>query len=318
MLGRYMNMAAAAVFGVVGGAGSASAEMILLGASKPGHSAYNIVVAYSQAIAKSVPDLDVSVQASGGSIDAISFLQTGRVHAAPVGAAAPYAAYLGLEPFEGKAYEDVRTWLPMYSWAAQLVVPAESDIQSWEDLRGKRVAVGPIGSSGENYSRDILAAMDITYDDIAEFRVAQAEAIEGLKSGQLDAVIESSGFPTPGVLEVMAGKDIRIVPLEQDVLKRIDDAYPLYSAGKIPAGVYPGIDEDIAAVVGYTIMVIAESVSEEAVYGMTKAIWENLDDIKSSHASQALLSPEMIRPALEPVAPIHPGAMRYYKERGWF
>jgi TRAP transporter TAXI family solute receptor len=117
----------------------AHAETVILGASKPGHSAYNIVVAYSQAIRKGAPEIDPTVQASGGSIDAVQFMQTKRVEAAPVGASAPYEAFNGKGQWEGKPFKEMRTWLPMYSWGAQLVVKEDSDIESWADLKGKRV-----------------------------------------------------------------------------------------------------------------------------------------------------------------------------------
>jgi TRAP transporter TAXI family solute receptor len=133
----------------------------------------------------------------------------------------------------------------------------------------------------------------------------------------LDAVIETTGFPTPGIMEMMASMDIRIVPNSPEELQKASAVNPLFSAGKIPGGLYEGMDEDIPVIVGYTIMTIRSDVADDTVYQMTKAIWENLDDIKASHASQELLSPEMIKPSLAPIAPIHPGALRYYKEQGW-
>lgn len=293
------------------------AEPVLLGASKPGHSAYNIVVAYSQAIQKEGAGIETSVQASGSSIDAVQFMQTNRIHAAPMGASAALASYKGTGKFEGKPFAEMRTWLPMYSWGAQLVVQADSEIQSWSDLKGKRVGVGPVGSAGEGYNRDILAAIGLTFDDIEEYRVPHGEAIEGLKTGLMDAVIETTGFPSPGIMEVMASTDVRIIPNTANELKKIEESSPLYSAGKIPGGVYDGMDDDIPLVVGYTIMAIRSDVDDDAVYEMTKAIWSNLEDLKSAHASQALLSPEMIAPALMPIAPIHDGALRYYREQGW-
>lgn len=295
----------------------AAADNVILGASKPGHSAYGIVVAYSQAIGKSAPDIQTSVQASGGSLEAVQFMQAGHVDAAPMGASAAYTAYHGKGKWEGAPVTGMRTWLPMYSWGAQLVVLADSDIQSWSDLKGKRVGVGPIGSAGEGYNRDILAAVGLTYDDIEEYRIPHGEAADGLKNGLLDAFIETTGYPTPGIMEVMASTEIRIVPNTSEELEKVAASNPLYSAGFVPAGSYPGIDVDIPVVVGYTIMSINDSVAEDSVYEMTKAIWENLEDIKESHASQRQLRPEMIKPALTPIAPIHPGALRYYKEMGW-
>ncbi len=312
-----MTRTAIALSALIATSVPSAADQILLGASKPGHSAYNIVVAYSQAIQKDGADAGVSVQASGSSIDAVQFMQTGRLHAAPMGASAAYESYNGKGQWEGKPFSEMRTWLPMYSWGAQLVVPADSDIESWSDLKGKRVGVGPIGSAGEGYNKDILAAIGLTFDDINEYRVPHGEAMEGLKNGQMDAVIETTGFPSPGVMEVMASTDIRIIPNSEEELKKIDESNPLYSAGKIPAGVYDGMDQDIPLVVGYTIMAIRADVDDDTVYEMTKSIWSNLDDLKAAHASQALLNPEMIAPALMPIAPIHEGALRYYREMGW-
>lgn len=317
MFRRLFALVAAATATMLVMTASASSQQVLLGASNPGHSAYGIVVAYSQAVRRLDPSIEISVQPSGGSIEAMQFLQTGRLHAVPVGSSVPYEAYNGLGRWEGRKVEGVRTWLPMYGWGAQLVVPQQSDIQSWADLRGRRVGVGPIGSAGETYNRDILAAIGITYDDIDEYRIPHGEAADGLKTGMLDALIETTGFPTPGVMELMASMNVRIVSSTPEELAKIVESNPLYSEGVIPAGAYPEIGTDIPVVVGYTIMVIDEEVSDDTVYTMTRAIWEHLDIIQASHASQRLLNPSMIQPALEPVAPIHPGALRYYREQGW-
>jgi TRAP transporter TAXI family solute receptor len=301
----------------VGGTGNAQ-ESFVQGASGSGHTTFQIMTGWAGVINREVPEVSVTVQASGASVPTTQLVQQGRIHAGPVGNSAPYEALRSIGAFEGQPEADkIRTWMPIYVYGAQLVVPAESDINDWTDLAGKRVGVGSIGSVGEQTNRAILEAIGVGYDKIDEFAIPHAEMVDGMKNGALDAVIETTGIPTAGVLELASTRDIRIVGLTAEQIATVDEASDLLSGGVIPAGSYEGIDGEIPIIVGYTINIVNADADEDLVYKMTAAIWENLDELVHVHPSQKYLSPEWIAPALLPIAPLHPGAEKYYREQGW-
>jgi TRAP transporter TAXI family solute receptor len=299
------------------GAVAQTPRNLVLGAASPGHATFNIVVAYSRVINRLVPAVATTVQQSGASTQTTQLVQTNRIAAGPTGNSAPYEAWRGLGTWQGRPTRDIRTWMPMYVYGAQLVVREDSPIRSWADLAGRRVGVGSIGSVGEMTNQVILEANGVGYDRIQAFRIPHEQMVDGFRNGNLDAVIVTTGIPSPGILELMAGRRIRIVGNTPEEIANASRRSALLSGGVVPANSYDGIAAEIPIVVGYTIMIIHPGIPDQIVYDMTKAVWENLDEIRTSHASQRFLSPEMIRPSLEPIAPIHDGAARYYRERGW-
>ncbi|WP_417725272.1 TAXI family TRAP transporter solute-binding subunit [Salipiger sp.] len=315
-----MNITLAATFVATAAlCGTAGAqESFVQGASGSGHTTFQIMTGWAGVINREVPEVSVTVQASGASVPTTQLVQQGRIQAGPAGNTAPYEAVRSIGEFEGQPEADkIRTWMPIYVYGAQLVVPADSDIENWSDLDGKRVGVGSVGSVGEQTNRAILEAIGVGYDRIDEYQIPHAEMVEGFKNGTLDAVIETTGIPTAGVLELESSREVRIVGLTEDQIATVDASSDLLSGGIIPAESYQSIDADVPIIVGYTINIINSDVGDDLVYKMTKAVWENLDELADVHPSQKYLTPDWIEAALIPIAPLHPGAERYYREQGW-
>lgn len=314
---KYSIQAAAAAV-VLSSASAFAQQSLVQGASGSGHTTFQIVTGWSTVINREVPEVSVTVQASGPSIPTTQLVQQGRIQAGPAGNSAPYEAVRSIGAFEGQPSADkVRTWMPIYVYGAQLVVPADSDINNWEDLEGKRVGVGSVGSVGEQTNKAILEAIGVGYDQIDEYQIDHGGMVDGFKNGTLDAVIETTGIPTAGVLELESTRAIRIVGLTEEQIGKVDASSDLLSGGVIPAGSYQSAPEEIPIIVGYTINIINADVDEDLVYKMTKAIWENLDELKDVHPSQQYLTPAWVKASLEPIAPLHPGAEKYYREQGW-
>ena len=314
---KYTILAAATAVALSGASVSAQ-QSLVQGASSSGHTTFQIMTGWSTVINREVPEVSVTVQASGPSVPTTQLVQQGRIQAGPVGNSAPYEAVRSIGAFEGQeAADKIRTWMPVYVYGAQLVVPDDSEVTDWEDLEGKRVGVGSVGSVGEQTNRAILEAIGVGYDKIEEYQIDHGGMIDGFKNGTLDAVIETTGIPTAGVLELESTRAIRIVGLTEEQIAKVDAASDLLSRGVIPAGSYQSAPEETPIVVGYTINIINADVDEDLVYKMTKAIWENLDELKDVHPSQQYLTPDWIKTSLEPIAPLHPGAEKYFREQGW-
>ncbi|MCG8447169.1 MAG: TAXI family TRAP transporter solute-binding subunit [Hyphomicrobiales bacterium] len=299
-------------------AADAAAETTFVqGATRPGHTTFQVMTGYANIINREVPEVTVTVQQSGASVATTQLVESNRIQAGPVGNNAPYDAWRGLGKFEGKKTENIRTWTPIYTYGAQLIVPADSDIHDWTDLEGKRVGVGAVGSGGEMTNRLILETVGVGYDKIDEYQIGHGEMVDGFKNGSLDAIIETTGMPTAGVVELNTTRDIRIVPLTEAQIAAVSAKSELVSGGIVPAGTYEGIEKDIPIIVGYTINLIHKDIEDDLVYTMTKAIWENTEELGNVHPSQRSLNPEWIELGLLPIAPLHPGAERYYREQGW-
>lgn len=288
----------------------------ILGATTPGHTCYQIIVGYAKII-NEIPGMSARCEQTGASVETTTLIVNGEIHAGGTGDIAPYQCYRGIEKFEGKQSKDIRSWLPIYNSGAQLVVLKDSPIQSWMDLEGKRVGVGAVGSTGEMTNKQILDALGLGYEKTEAFKVPHAEMVDGLKNGTLDAIIETTGIPTSGILELQATHEIRIVPLTDEEIQKVVSKNDTLSAGYIPGGVYKGIDDDSPTVIAYTIMTIHKDIPEEVVYEATKKIWENRDYLETVHASQKLLKPETMCKDIDRLVPLHQGAARYYKEQGW-
>ncbi len=219
-------------------------------------------------------------------------------------------AYEGADPATGMS-AIMRLW-PNY---VQLVTTADTGITCVEDLVGKRVGVGASNSGVEINARMVLEAYGITYDDITADYLAYGEAIENMKNGQCDAVFVTSGIPNATVMELDVSYDMVVVPIDGEGRDNLVNNYPYYAETVIPAGTYSN-ETDVEGVFVYNIMVVPNTLSDDMVYDMMFAIEEGMDTIQASH-SAAEASVSMDTGIADLQLPIHPGAAKYWSEKGF-
>ena|SRR5690625_2892730 len=199
----------------------------------------------------------------------------------------------------------------LYPETIQIVTVEDSGIESVEDLEGKKVSVGAPGSGTYINAEQILEVHDMTMDDIDAQNLDFGESAGGIKDGNIDAAFITAGTPTGAVEELQATSDVVILPIEEDKAQALIDKYPYYAEDTIPEGTYD-LEEDLDTVAVLAMLVVTDELSEDAVYDMTKAIYENSDDI--AHAKGELIS---IDSALDGIGiEMHPGALKYYEEEG--
>src|SRR5699024_4422265 len=173
------------------------------------------------------------------------------------------------------------------------------------------VTVGAPGSRTYINAEQILEVHDMTMDDIDAQNLDFGESAGGIKDGNIDAAFITAGTPTGAVEELQATSDVVILPIEEDKAQALIDKYPYYAEDTIPEGTYD-LEEDLDTVDVLSMLVVTDELSEDAVYDMTKAIYENSDDI--AHAKAELIS---IDSALDGIGiEMHPGALKYYEEEG--
>jgi uncharacterized protein len=220
-----------------------------------------------------------------------------------------YYAANGTMMFDGAKIDSVSALGALYPETVQLVVLADSGIKSFADLKGKKVSVGAPGSGTFANAEQLLEIHGLSMDDIKAQNLDFGESTDGIQSGQIDAAFITAGYPTGAVEALNATNGVYIVPVEEAKAKELIAKYPYYAVDKIPAGTY-GLESDIPAVSVGAMLAVKKDLSEDLVYAMTKAIYNNTDKI--SHAKGAFIKAET---GLDGIGiDVHPGAQRYFDE----
>jgi hypothetical protein len=256
-----------------------------------------------------------SAQATGASVENINLILTGDAELAITMSDSVAQAYGAFGAFEGKQpAEDLRCILGLYPNYVQLVTTKDTGITKFEDLKGKKVGIGAPNSGVELNARMMYEAHGMTYEDSKVDYLNYGEAIDQMKNGLVDAVFVTSGIPNATVMELGTAADIVVVPIEGEGLKNLTEKYPFFVPEVIPADTY-GTDTDVNTVAVRNIMLVSKDLPDEVVYDITKGIFDNIEDIKASHATAAKhISLENSHIGVE--IPFHPGAIKYYEEQG--
>ena len=180
-------------------------------------------------------------------------------------------------------------------------------------MAGKDICVGAVGSGYEVAARQILGAYDMSYDDINETFADQATAKNGIQDGTFDAMFMCSGYPTSTVTELSLNGNIEVLTIDDEHLQKLLAEYPFYSAFTTETDEY-NLGHSITSVAVKSMLVCLDTFSEDEIYALTKAIYENLGDIQEINAKGNYMSLES---ALDGIpSDLHPGAMKYYEEQG--
>ncbi|MBD8069547.1 TAXI family TRAP transporter solute-binding subunit [Bacillus sp. PS06] len=250
-------------------------------------------------------------QATGASVENINLIKEGKAEMAFVMSDVLTEAVNGEGSFS-ESVTQVQQVATLYPNFVQIITTADSDINTIEDLVGKRVAVGDQNSGVEVNARNLLNGHGITYDDIQVDYLGYAEAADGLKSGTIDAAFLTSGLPNASVLELSKTLDIKMVTVDPNNIAEIAKAQAYFVAIDIPAGTY-GNEEPVPTAAIMNALVVKSDLSEDDVYKLTKTFFESLEKLGNSHQAATEVSLEAAQQGM--VAPVHPGAKKYYDEQ---
>ena len=201
---------------------------------------------------------------------------------------------------------------PAFSSSMPAVATAESGIKTLADLKGKSLSVGAPKSGTELNSRAILAAAGMSYKDLGKVEYLPfAESVDLMKNRQLAATLQSAGLGVASLKDLSTSSPITVVSVPKETVDKIG---PPFVSVIIPANTYTGQDKDVptAAVVNY--LVTSSAVSDDLAYQMTKLVYESLPELANAHAAGKEIKLEAA--ATGSPVPLHPGAIRYYKEKG--
>lgn len=227
-----------------------------------------------------------------------------------------YQAFNGLADWDGRPVSNLRSVFSMHPETVMLVTRKDTGIKTVTDLKGKRVNIGNPGSGQRFNAEEVLAIYGIDQErDIRAEGLQQHEASRALVDRKIDAFFYTVGNPSAAIEEPAQSIDMVMIPLDHPDIKKLAEERPYYVFTAIPAGTYRGVDYDVPTYAVTATVITHENVPDEVVYDMVKTVFERLEDLKKSHAAFRYLDPKQMLEGLS--APFHPGAVKYYKEKGW-
>ena len=274
---------------------------------------YPIGGAMAEILNKEIPGMSASAQSTGASVANVNMLGDGTIDLATVQNDIAYYAAHGTEMFVDKKVDGLKGIASLYPETCQFVTLKSSGIKSLSELKGKRIAVGAVGSGVEANVRQILAAYGISYDDIDAQYLSFAEGASALKDGNVDVAVLTAGYPTASVQDIAAQNPVRLLPVEEEVADALIAKYPFYTKTVIPAGVYAGDDEAVPSVSVMAMLVAGPTVNEELGYKVTKAIFSHLDRLQAAHAVGKQITRDSVKAGMS--LPMNEGAEKYFNEK---
>ena len=255
-----------------------------------------------------------TAEATGASVENMGLVASGDADLALALADTVVQALHGTGRFDSQPLEMIRGVASLYTNMIQIVTLDDSGITKLEDLRGKRVSVGAPGSGTTVNAEAVLAVADIGYDDINAQRLNFNETADALANGDIEAGFWTVGVPTSSILNLATTKPIHIIALTDDQITAAMAANPLFTRTTLEGGIYKGVAEDVAGLGIANVLVTSSEMPDDLVYAITKAVFENIDDLQAIHSAANEITVEFTLTAT-PV-PLHPGAIRYYEEVG--
>lgn len=262
-------------------------------------------------------NLKCTAPSTGGSIANINAIMAGDMDMGVAQSDWQYHAYNGTSKFEGNQFSDERAVFSVHGEPFTVIARADAGIKTFADLKGKRVNIGNPGS-GQRATMDVVMnALGWTLGDFAlASELKPAEQAAALGDNKVDAIIYTVGHPNGSIQEAVSTVDAVLIPVEGPEIDKLIAENPFYAAATVPGGMYKGSDADTHTFGVKATFVTSAKVDDDVVYQVVKAVFDNFDRFKRLHpAFEHLKEEDMIKAGLS--APLHPGAEKYYKERGW-
>ncbi|MCR4579063.1 MAG: TAXI family TRAP transporter solute-binding subunit [Treponema sp.] len=309
----FMAILAASAIMILGGCQNTQKDYILATGGTSG-TYYPFGGAIANIWNTKLENMNVTAQATGASAENLRLINKGEAEFATVQNDVMDYAYHGTALFDGEVLENIMTVGTLYPEVVQIAVSESSGITSIEDFKGKRISVGDAGSGVEFNAKQILEGYGLTFDDIKKSNLSFKESAEGIQNGTLDGCFITAGVPNSALQELAFTAGLKLIPISGDEADIICSKYNYYTQTTIPGGTYKGTDEDTPALAIKATLAVSSKLDEETVYNMTKALFENLDELGQAHAKGKEVSAASAVTGVS--VPFHPGAAKYYKEIG--
>ena len=274
---------------------------------------YPLGVGLSKIYGEKIDGSKVQVQSTKASVENLNLIQSGKGEIAFVlGDSVKYGWEGNAEAGFASKLENLRCVAGIYPNYVHIVASKSSNIKSIADLKGKKVSVGAPKSGTELQARAILKAAGMSYDDLGQVDYSPfGQSVELIKNRQIDATIQSAGLGVASIKDLANSVDVVIVEIPESIIAKLGAPYV---SATIPAGTYKGIDSDAKTAGIVNFLITSKQVSDKIAYDMTKHLFENLPALVATHSAAKSIN---INNALTGMpVPLHPGAEKYYKEKG--
>ncbi len=290
-----------------------AADKLVLATGGTAGTYYPFGGAMAQIWSSKVKDLSVTAQTSGASAENVRLINKKEVELALVQSDTLDFAFGAKEAFK-EPLKGMSAIAVLYPEIIQVVVRADSPMKTFADLKGKKVGVGAPGSGTEANFRQLMDIYGLKKEDINPQFLSFSESADAFKDKHIDAFIVTAGIPNAGIMDVATQHEVRILDIPADMAAKLTQKYPFLAAAKVPANTYKGQAADVSTVAVNAVLIAGNQLKDDLVYNMTKALFENQAALASAHAKGKELN---LQYAVKGVSiPFHPGAVKYYKEKG--
>ena len=303
-----------ALFGAV--AVAAQAANLSIGTGGTGGAYYPLGGGMANLLSNKIPGTQVAAEVTGGSVDNLKFIKSGKADIGFTMADTAWDAVQGTDKFQDSKV-NVRTLMALYPNHMQVVTIEGTGINKLSDLKGKRISTGSPGSGTEVMAFRLLEAVGIDKDkDVKRERLSVAESVNAMKDKKIDAFLWVSGLPAAAVTDLAATPGVKIKLIDHaEAADAMNKKYgPLYTKGTIPANAYQGQDKESGNVQVWNLLVVDEKMNEQLAYNITKLLMENQPELVKVHKEAANITLKAQGPT-SPI-PYHAGAKKYFKEKG--
>ena len=298
-----------------GGDSAPARQFLSVGTAPPGGAFFVVGSALAEVLNETGAEFGYSVtaEATSGSQENIRRLGSGELDFALSNAAITYFAVRGSEGWD-RAHP-VRSVMTLAPNVALFVAQAASGINTIDDLRGRRVSVGPAGAGFEYFIRPLLEAHGVTYDDFSPLNATQQAAVDMLTDGSADATFLGGAVPTASITQAAASMEITFIPFGEEEKQRLISDYTFFRPASIPAETYRGQTEPYEGLdVGSMHVITAADAPDDLVYNAAKLLYENRSLVVEKHAAGRAINPNNV--VRDTGTEFHPGAIRFYEEAG--
>jgi TRAP transporter TAXI family solute receptor len=298
-------------------AGGVSAQNISIATGGTGGVYYPLGGGMAAVLTKNIPGMQATAEVTGGSVDNLKLVGTGKPYLGMVMSDAAQDAYQGVDKFNGNKVS-LRTLVVMYPNRMHVVSVEGRGVSKMSDLKGKRVSTGSPGSATEVMAFRLIEAAGLDKDkDMKRERLGVAESVNAIKDGKIDAFFWVGGLPTAAVTDLAntPGTKIKMIDHAEAVAAMNKKYGNLYVEDVIAKSVYKGMEADNKQATVMNILVAHENMDEKTAYNIVKTVFEKKDDLVAVHKEAANFKLENQKASASPV-PFHPGAIRYFAEKG--
>ena len=258
--------------------------------------------------------ISATAEAAGASVGNAKLLGNKEIESAFVAADILDAAYNGSGQFQGAPLKNVRALGALYPETVQLITRADMGINSVRDLKGKSVSSGAPGSGQYQLLTDLLKVHGMTRADVKEDLSSFTQAVDKIKDGNLHATLITAGVPTSAVTDFAQSHALKVVPLSGPEIAELRRQQPYYAEVPLPANTYKGQTAAVPTLAVMAVWATHEAVPENVAYEVTKALYENTAIMGQVHVQGKNI--QLATATAVGTAPMHPGALRYLKEKG--